>query len=277
MFPEIFVVVVPPGTQATVIVLYIALRSAWEKHITRSPGLPSTQTGRVFPLRIFHIYVSYVANTIMLITFRNEATLHGTDTESQPLLSSGSQLSIYRPSKTLLVVSIMTILGSWGSQTLYLVRSLQRRGFDIAWAFILLWPYIPLILLQLYTLRRSLRGFKPTLHNEGGIGNYAIDLVAMVIALQLLVTIGNSPQHRGLYIPGLIQGFLSVYIAARYMWSISKVTPYYAQLIRYTASSIYRRALNYADNMSIWAGEIPLNFQRNIHIRHLMLQATTPH
>lgn len=44
MYPEIFLIPLPPGSQSTVILLYIALRSAWDKRVAQSQGLLGTHT-----------------------------------------------------------------------------------------------------------------------------------------------------------------------------------------------------------------------------------------
>lgn len=170
----------------------------------------------------------------MSTAIRDAATLD-TDAESQSLLTSDPRSKIYRPSKTLLVVSMIIALGSWCTETLYFTWGSQRGDFVAAWAFVLLWPYIPLFVLQMIVLYRSLGQCESTLSDEGGIGNHAVDSAAIFIALKPLVMMGSiapPPYRTPLYIPGVVQGCLSIYIAARYMWSFSKVAPYYAQITR---------------------------------------------
>lgn len=141
----------------------------------------------------------------------------------------------------LLVTSMVFAVGSWATETLFVIWELQHRchwrriSFTIIWELVLIWLYVPLIWIQSYTLKRTILRCAPTLVDEGGIGNYSMDLATIFVGMKPLVILysATTTQYRALtYAPGIIQSCLVIYIGARYAWSFSKVIPRYARLNR---------------------------------------------
>ncbi|KAF5318069.1 hypothetical protein D9619_012162 [Psilocybe cf. subviscida] len=206
-YSEVFLIPVLPGSQAIILMLYIALRYTMEKRARRWSDLAITPTEEEAPPAVV-------------------------DAESQPLLGSDSQFNIYRPSKILLVVSILFAFGSWAIETLHVTWGTQHKSFAVVLWFLWIWLYVPLIQLQLFTLKRAFRRYPPTLVEEGGIGNRLMDLAAMFVGMKpliILYTAASTQYTALLYVPGFIQECLVVYNAVRYGWSFSKVIPRYEQ------------------------------------------------
>ncbi|KAF5317934.1 hypothetical protein D9619_012170 [Psilocybe cf. subviscida] len=215
-FSWVFLVPLLSGCGGIVMSLYISLRYAADRRAIRLAELVVAPT-------------------------KEEAPPPAMEAESQPLLASNTQFSIYRPSKMLLVTSMVFAVGSWATETLFVIWELQHRchwrriSFTIIWELVLIWLYVPLIWIQSYTLKRTILRCAPTLVDEGGIGNYSMDLATIFVGMKPLVILysATTTQYRALtYAPGIIQSCLVIYIGARYAWSFSKVIPRYARLNR---------------------------------------------
>lgn len=105
-----------------------------------------------------------------------------------------------------------------------------------------MWIYVPLIWLQSYTLKRAFQRRAPTLVEEGGIGNYMMDLAAIFVGTKPFVYVfaASGTRYRDPVYASwtiqiawwIIQVCLVVYTAVRYAWSFSEVIPRYLQAER---------------------------------------------
>ncbi|KAF8958141.1 hypothetical protein BDZ97DRAFT_65533 [Flammula alnicola] len=197
-----------PGSQATIVIVYIAARSVAdirmrkresrlrialdEEDVAYEPTPPTQHNG---------------SNTN-----ENDAPIDH-ETEAAHTVPD-AVTTIYRPSIYLLVVSIALTVCTIVIETL----KISPHEIGVLEVFSIQ-AYIPTVLLQFYTMTRIARGFEQTLSDASRLGGFSFELVGLWLGTRIFYILFLPYYGKAFWI-GAAETLLIIYFAVRYSRSI---------------------------------------------------------
>ncbi|KAF8958143.1 hypothetical protein BDZ97DRAFT_2078713 [Flammula alnicola] len=196
-----------PGSQATIVIVYIAARSVADIRMREREG----------KLRIA-LDEENVVYEQTPPTQPNESNPNDndapTDHETEAAHTApDSVTTIYQPSIFLLVVSIaLTVC--------IVIETLKVFPHEIGVLEVFsIQAYIPTVLLQFYTMTRIARGFEQTLSDASRLGGFSFELVGLWLGTRIFYILFLPYYGKAFWI-GAAETFLIIYFAVRYSRSI---------------------------------------------------------